>query len=61
MPFDDPVHCDQPMSFVRRIPKLGVLPELLVFQCARCQHSETKEPQSLSSKPVHHRDYVADD
>jgi hypothetical protein len=33
--------CGKPMALIRTIPRLGSLPELLVFYCAKCQHAET--------------------
>jgi hypothetical protein len=35
--------CDGPMNLVRTFPKLGGLPELLVFQCSPCEEVETIE------------------
>jgi hypothetical protein len=31
------------MDLVRTIPKLGVLPELIVFHCPSCKGVDTKE------------------
>jgi hypothetical protein len=30
------------MALARTVPRLGALPELLVFLCPRCRHVETK-------------------
>jgi hypothetical protein len=30
------------MKFVRAIPQLGALPELLAFYCSRCKQADTK-------------------
>lgn len=35
--------CGEPMKLARTVPKLGVLPELLVFRCPSCNEVETKE------------------
>jgi hypothetical protein len=35
--------CRDQMRLVRTIPKLGGMPALLIFLCARCQHVETIE------------------
>jgi hypothetical protein len=35
--------CGDTMNNVRTIPKLGVLPELLVFVCPSCKGVDTKE------------------
>jgi len=34
--------CRAPMKFVRAIPQLGALPELLAFYCSRCKQADTK-------------------
>jgi hypothetical protein len=46
--------CDQRMKPVRTIPKLGVLPALLAFYCARCKLAETEEqgPCSIGAAPA---------
>jgi hypothetical protein len=33
--------CRAPMQLVRTIPRLGALPEIFVFYCARCEEAET--------------------
>jgi hypothetical protein len=33
--------CRAPMQLMRTIPRLGALPEIFVFYCARCQQAET--------------------
>jgi hypothetical protein len=38
--------CGDAMEFVRTIPKLGILPELLVFHCPSCKEVDTKELMS---------------
>jgi len=38
--------CGDAMELVRTIPKLGVLPELLVFHCPSCKEVDTKELMS---------------
>jgi hypothetical protein len=48
MSVDQPVspscpHCSETMTLARNIPKLGALPALFVFRCARCNHVETIE------------------
>jgi hypothetical protein len=35
--------CGDAMDLVRTIPKLGVLPELIVFHCPSCKDVDTKE------------------
>jgi len=35
--------CREPMRLMRTIPKLGGLPELLVFVCESCREVETVE------------------
>jgi hypothetical protein len=35
-------HCREPMKLVHTIPRLGGLPEIFVFYCARCKHAETE-------------------
>ncbi len=35
--------CGHAMQFVRSVPKLGALPELLVFVCPACGDAETME------------------
>ena len=43
MPVDAPDHCGEPMKLARLIPRSGVLPELLVFVCARCGQTVIRE------------------
>ena len=43
MPDDDPDHCGEPMKLARLIPRSGILPELLVFVCARCGQTVVRE------------------
>jgi len=38
--------CGDAMQLVRTIPKLGVLPELLVFHCPSCKELDTMELMS---------------
>jgi hypothetical protein len=35
--------CDQAMKFIRAIPRLGSIPELHVFYCAKCIEAATIE------------------
>jgi len=35
--------CETPMKLVITIPKIGLLPELLVFHCVACGDTETRE------------------
>jgi hypothetical protein len=35
-----------PMNLVRTIPKIGLLPELLVFHCVACDEIQTDEIQT---------------
>ena len=35
------------MKFVRAIPQLGALPELLAFYCSRCKQADTKMQDDL--------------
>jgi hypothetical protein len=36
------------MALARTVPRLGALPELLVFLCPRCRHVETKVPEQAA-------------
>jgi hypothetical protein len=38
--------CGDAMELVRTIPKLGVLPELLVFHCPSCKEVDTMDLMS---------------
>jgi hypothetical protein len=33
--------CREPMKLVKTIPRLGGLPEIIVFYCSRCKQTET--------------------
>jgi hypothetical protein len=44
--------CGDAMEFVRTIPKLGVLPELLVFHCPSCKDVDTMELMSTRHETV---------
>jgi hypothetical protein len=33
--------CDQPMRLIRRLPKIGGAPELLVFHCRECNEIDS--------------------
>jgi hypothetical protein len=33
--------CDQPMKLIRRLPKIGAAPELLVFYCHECNEVDS--------------------
>jgi hypothetical protein len=51
MPLDDSDHCGEPMKPARLIPRSGVLPELLVFVCARCAQTVIREQPGLRDDP----------
>jgi hypothetical protein len=44
--------CGKSMPLIHSIPRLGSLPELLVFYCAKCQHAETLSQADDSRKKV---------
>ncbi len=33
--------CGKPMKLVKTIPRLGGLPEIVVFYCSRCKQAQT--------------------
>jgi hypothetical protein len=35
--------CDQPMKLIRRLPKVGEAPELLVFYCRSCNEIDSAD------------------
>ena len=35
--------CDQPMKLIRRLPRIGAAPELLVFYCHECNEVDSAE------------------
>ena len=39
------------MKFVRAIPQLGALPELLAFYCSRCKQADTKMQDPCLDRP----------
>jgi hypothetical protein len=38
--------CREAMKLVKTIPRLGGLPEIIVFYCSRCKQAETKVQQA---------------
>ena len=42
--------CGDGMELVRTIPRLGVLPELLVFHCPSCKEVDAKELMNTRHK-----------
>jgi hypothetical protein len=44
--------CRQPMKLARTIPKIGMLPELLVFHCVACDEIETEENKTGGVGPA---------
>jgi hypothetical protein len=35
--------CEQPMKLIRRLPRIGAAPELLVFYCRECNEVDSAE------------------
>ena len=40
--------CGDTMRHLRTVPRLGVLPELLVFVCPSCKGTETKQVKRVA-------------
>jgi hypothetical protein len=43
--------CREPMKFIKAIPHIGGLPEILVFYCSRCKQAETKVQEQTAAMP----------
>jgi len=35
--------CEQPMKLIRRLPRMGIAPELLVFYCRDCNEVDSAD------------------